>query len=103
MIALRVPKHQHLQKLLQNFNGLFSTSANIAGKSVPRSIDDLDEDLIKSAAYVVVDSMNDKLVKSQQEIKPSTILDCSGDDIKVVREGAYPIDYLEKIAGKRFS
>ena len=90
-IALRVPDHTGLQKLLPHFIGLFSTSANIGGNPIPRTIEEIDERIVKQIACVVLDK-KEKRVGSL----PSTIIDCSGDRIIVVREGAYPIDELRK-------
>jgi len=90
-IALRVPDHTGLQKLLPHFTGLFSTSANIGGNPIPRTIEEIDERIVKQIACVVLDK-KEKQVTSL----PSTIIDCSGNNITVVREGAYPVDELRK-------
>ncbi len=86
-IALRVPAHEGLQKIAKQMNGIFSTSANQTNKPVPLSMSDLDPEIAKHVALIIDD---------QQSIvsKPSTILDCTGKEIKIVREGAYSIDVL---------
>lgn len=89
-IALRVPDHAGLQRLLAHCDGLFSTSANKAGEPVPATPEELDPDIIKQVGLVVGDRPGD----SSQAILPSTILDCSDGTIRVVREGAYPIAAL---------
>jgi len=91
-IALRVPDHAGLQKLLPYFTGLFSTSANISGNPIPRTIEEIDERIIKQVACMVID----KKEKPGGSSLPSTIIDCSGDHVTVVREGAYPIDELKR-------
>ena len=96
-IALRVPDHAGLQKLLTHFTGLFSTSANISGNPIPHTIKELDERIVKQVPCVVID----KKEKSAVSL-PSTIIDCSGDRITVVRKGAYPIDELRKKIGVSF-
>jgi len=90
-IALRVPDHVGLQKLLTHFTGLFSTSANISGNPIPRTIKELDERIVKQVPCAVIDKKEKSVVSL-----PSTIIDCSGDHITVVRKGAYPIDELRK-------
>ncbi len=95
-IALRVPDHRGLQKVLQYFDGLFSTSANIAGEPIPQYINQLSEHVINHVAYIVSEK------DGVQKIVPSTILDCTGEQIKVIREGAYPIEKLEKVFGAPF-
>jgi len=80
-----------LQQLLAYLPGLFSTSANISGKPIPQTINEVDERIVSQVAYAVID----KKEKAHKSI-PSTIIDCSGERIVVVREGAYPTDELRK-------
>lgn len=91
-IAVRVPRHDGLQALLAHFNGLFSTSANKTGEKVAATVADLDPALANAVAYVVADDVT-------PESKPSTIIDATGKELRVVREGAYPVSALEKIVG----
>lgn len=98
-IALRIPNHAGLLKLLVNFEGLFSTSANLAGQQVPGLITDIHSNIVDSVDLMVVDSYNPEEINN---VLPSTILDCSNDNIKVIRAGAYAIDELERIYGSSF-
>lgn len=91
-IALRVPGHRGLLQLLQSFKGLFSTSANRHGKPVPFSLSDIDERLLQSVSVVVSDNGT-----KQMDVMPSTILDCTQGLIRVVRDGAYPINKLQTL------
>ncbi|HLW73096.1 MAG TPA: L-threonylcarbamoyladenylate synthase [Candidatus Babeliales bacterium] len=84
-IALRVPDHVGLLQLLQRFEGLFSTSANLAGGHVPSAVEQVDSTIVDSVACVV---MNDVHEKPQSHV-PSTIIDCTGERLVVVREGAF--------------
>jgi len=93
-IGLRMPDHEGLLKILEHFEGLFSTSANLSGKPVPVTVDELDKQLVDQIEYLVLDDE-----KKEPIILPSTILDCSGEQITVVREGAFPIDQIEARAG----
>lgn len=94
-IALRMPNHAGLLQLLARFDGLFSTSANRAGQPVPMSIDDLDPVIMQAISYLIIDR------EEQVTTKPSTILDCSNDHIRVVREGAYSVGKLKRILGAK--
>ncbi len=98
-IALRVPDHAGLQRLLQRFEGLFSTSANIAGELVPFGADELDERIARHIALFVSDRAENG---EKNKGLPSTILDCSGSRIRVIRRGAYPIEELEELCGEGF-
>ena len=94
-VALRMPNHAGLLQLLARFDGLFSTSANRAGQPVPVAVDELDPIIMKSISYLIIDR------EERVTTASSTILDCSLDEIKLVRKGAYPIEKLEKILGAK--
>ncbi len=53
-IAIRVPDHQGLQSLLRHVDGLFSTSANKAGDSVPACLEEVDSSLLGSIDCIVL-------------------------------------------------
>jgi tRNA threonylcarbamoyl adenosine modification protein (Sua5/YciO/YrdC/YwlC family) len=96
-IALRVPNHKGLLQLLAQFDGLFSTSANSSGKPVPSSINEIDESIMRSVSAIV---LNGEHETSQSTSLPSTIIDCTGERLVVVRQGAFPIDTLIDMFGK---
>lgn len=79
-IAVRVPQHSEILKLLEKTGPLFSTSANIAGQSIPETMKELSPIIMESVAYFVQG-------KNKKEAVPSTIIDCSGEKIKIIREG----------------
>jgi L-threonylcarbamoyladenylate synthase len=87
-VALRVPNHQGLQRLLQLYDGLFSTSANISGEPVPQSVQQLSAHIVDKVAMI----LDDRVHKAS---KPSTIIDCTGEQIRLIREGAYTREFLE--------
>ena len=84
-IAVRVPKHAGLQELLKGFDGLFSTSANIAGEPLPGSLSDIDPLIKKGVSAICHDGM-------EQSFIPSTIIDVTDEVISVVRQGSVKID-----------
>lgn len=81
-IALRVPNHTGLLSLLQNNDGFFSTSANIHTEPIPHALSEINPKIKGVIAGCCLDQ-EDKLA----EFLPSTILDCSAEEIKVVRLG----------------
>ncbi|HEV2601105.1 MAG TPA: L-threonylcarbamoyladenylate synthase [Candidatus Babeliales bacterium] len=92
-IALRLPQHAGLLSLLALYDGLFSTSANSAGGAVPTNAAGLEQSIVGAVPYVVTDISDDK------GDQPSTILDCTGPMIRLVRQGAYPVSMLEQKYG----
>lgn len=97
-VAVRVPRHEGLQQLLALAGAVFSTSANKAGQPAPDNLDDVDPAITKHASYTIDTSLSDTSLNTV----PSTILDCTGERIVVVRQGAYPLATLESIAGVSF-
>lgn len=90
-VALRIPDHVGLQALSADSPwGIYSTSANISGESIPKNIDEVAQSIKDACAYYVDDEF-------QHEELPSTIIDCSQDDFRVVRVGAYPIERLQEL------
>lgn len=88
-VALRIPAHVGLQKLLKKHQGLFSTSANIAGKPVPYTLQDLDKDIEKNFNFMVLNR------EDGNRVPPSTIIDISQGDIRLVRQGEFSIEKLK--------
>lgn len=91
-IALRVPSHKGLQNLLRHFSGLFSTSANLSGQPVAQTIEDLDSRILTHVVCTVKDHQPPKIAAL-----PSTIIDASSTQLRLLREGAYTQTELEKI------
>jgi len=81
-VAVRVPDHAGLLELLERFDGLFSTSANSSGKPVPARLQDVEESIIGAVSCVVLNE------NQAESVLASTIIDCTGEKIKIVREGA---------------
>jgi tRNA threonylcarbamoyl adenosine modification protein (Sua5/YciO/YrdC/YwlC family) len=91
-VALRVPNHAGLQALLAEFDALFSTSANKSGMPVPTRLAEIDPGILKAVEHIIVD-------KHVQQSQPSTILDCTGSEIRLIREGVFLVSELEEIYG----
>ncbi len=97
-IAIRVPAHAGLQKLLSHVVGLFSTSANVTGHSVPTTVAELDPEILKRVIYVITEGGEGVGAELVQKKAPSTIIDCTGPEIKVVRAGAFSIAQLKELS-----
>ncbi len=89
-IALRVPDHEGLRQILQFYEGLFSTSANIHGQPIPQTLDEVSDDILRLIGGISVDQ-NQGVAQS-----PSSIIDCTSYDLKVLRKG----EGIESILGK---
>lgn len=91
-IALRVPHHAGLLQLLESFDGLFSTSANIHTQPIPENIDGVNQIILDEVGGVCLDQNG-----NAGQVLPSTILDCSSGEIKVLRIGCDLSDKLKRL------
>ena len=90
-IGVRIPSSELCLQLLKECGSpITSTSANVSGGSVPRTISK-----IEKALGLGVD-----LYLGGGELpvsKPSTVVDVSGSILRVLREGAIPIKRIQKL------
>ncbi len=93
-IGLRVPDHEGLRDILKHFKGLFSTSANKTGKPSPTQIHEVEPSIQEAVAFIVQD-------EGKKQHLASTILDCTGPEIKVIREGAYSVQKIAEVLGQQ--
>ncbi len=95
-IAIRIPEHPQVRALALACGGVLSTSANFAGKPTPKTLGEVEPHMYEVSAFVLYDPHH------QASDQPSTILDVTGNQIRVVREGAIPVEELEAVAGCSF-
>lgn len=91
IVGIRVPDHPPLQELAKRYNGLFSTSANISGEPVPNTYYDIPVAIREGVGAII---HNDPAHKPSN--LPSTIIDCTGETPKIVREGAISKTIIEQ-------
>ena len=80
-VAVRIPDNEVALELLSNFGPLTATSANIHGRKTPGIISDISMQFKENDVSLYLDI--GKLAS-----QPSTIVDMTGEQIKIVREGA---------------
>jgi len=84
-LGVRFPNNSQLQELIKGVGvPIVAPSANFAGLKTPFRFEDLDPRLIKLADYVFEGNV-------PIDGKPSTIIDCTAEPWKVVRQGAVKI------------
>ena len=81
-LAIRVIKNKFCEKLIRYLKKpLVSTSANISGKSSPKSFKEISEEILKGVDYVV------NLHNEKNKAQPSTIIKLSNAGmVKIIRE-----------------
>ncbi len=83
-LGVRMPDHVIARALIKAVGvPLIGTSANFHGQPTPYTLEELDKELIKQVDFVLPG-----MCKTQQ---PSTVIDCSQNPWKVLREGAVNI------------
>lgn len=82
-VALRLPMHNELHKVMQEVGPLFSTSANKAGELIPQSYEELDDDLVAQVDLVLCDEQVEKT-----RVQSSTIVDFTQEKPVVIRLGS---------------
>ncbi len=94
-VGLRVPGHMVALLLAKESGGAITgTSANISGWTPPRTAEEAIRQL-GDRVDLVLDA------GPSPGGKPSTVVDLSGEEPVLVREGPIPVHELEKILGKK--
>jgi L-threonylcarbamoyladenylate synthase len=83
LIGVRVPDHEPLRQSAHQYGGLFSTSANISGEPVSTKLEDIPESIRTEVGAIIYNDPN-----YTPHTQPSTIVDCSGKTLKIIRYGA---------------
>jgi L-threonylcarbamoyladenylate synthase len=96
-VALRVPDHSAPRELVRLLGGpITGTSANVSGGAEPLSADDVRMQL-GDAVELIID------MGPCRGGLPSTVVDCTAEPPRIVREGAIGREELERAAGRSFS
>lgn len=91
-IAVRMPLHPVILAVLEQCGPLAVTTANAPGLAAPRSIEEAVEQLGECASLAV------DAGELEEAQLPSTVLDMSGLDPTVVRQGSLSISQLQQVA-----
>ncbi len=77
-IAIRYIERNWLSDVISHFNiPLSATSANLSGKEYKNNISQIINDFASSISFYIIDKLSNK--------KPSSIIDISTDEIKIIR------------------
>jgi len=87
-VAIRIPDQEEMQYILNEVGSLFSTSANISKEPIPESFKAISPELLEQVEIV---SVNKTMTYPQI---PSTIIDCTSENIRVIREGLISFEKL---------
>ena len=87
-IAVRMATSQILEQLIQKVESpIFMTSANISGEPTCQTIEEVEK------AFPTLDGILEGEVPKGQA---STIVDCTSEEIKILREGPITLEQIEK-------
>lgn len=91
-IGVRIPNHPVALKLLEELGPLATTSANISGEPSPTEIEK--QNLVIQRVDYVLDGG-----KTKSQIA-STILDCTKEEFKILREGTISLEEIQRVLNK---
>ncbi|MCH5330233.1 MAG: threonylcarbamoyl-AMP synthase [Alistipes sp.] len=82
-LGVRIPDHEFCQRLLRKFGRpIVSTSANISGCDTPKTLADIEQQIIQSVDFTV-----DPRCEGHSTRKPSSIIAFgTGGEIKIIRQ-----------------
>lgn len=83
-LAFRIPDNRLLQSIVSKTGPLISTSANLSGNPVEDNIIKIEKELGSKVGFYVDGGVLDNL--------PSTVVDLTEKEVKILREGAVKID-----------
>ena len=89
LIAIRMATSKPLEELIEKVGSpIFMTSANLSGKPVCKSIEEIQK------TFPNIDGIMDGKVSYGQA---STIVDCTSDEIKIIREGPISLEEIKRV------
>lgn len=80
-VGFRMPNSKVALQILNHFGVMATTSINISGKPPLNSIDAIIKEFSEKIDYIVIDKENTSNVSS-------TVVDCTKEEIKVLRQGS---------------
>lgn len=92
-IALRIPAHPDLVAILELLGPAACTSANITGQPTPPTVDEV-RDQLGDAVGLYLDGGPAKADRG------STIVDCTGPEPRIIREGPISTDQVRAAANR---
>jgi L-threonylcarbamoyladenylate synthase len=93
-VGIRMPDHPLALKIIEMVGGILpTTSANISGDKTPAAFSEISEKFKKRIKILVDDGKCPKGFES-------TIVDITGNEIKLLREGIISRNEIEKVIGK---
>jgi len=88
-VAIRIPDDKFVLDLISEVGPMYVTSANISGEPACNTDKEVLEQLDGRIDYIVKGEAYSKVA--------STIIDCTADNLKVLREGQISLEEIEKV------
>lgn len=88
-IGIRMPNHPVALELLRKFGPIATTSANLSGKNNPHDAQDVFQQLNKRLPLILDGGKCPGGV-------PSTVVDCSTDEVRILRPGAISKEEIDQ-------
>jgi len=89
-VGVRMPNHNWLRNLITQVGPLAVTSANLSGKKDSQNAQEVLHQLKNRIKYIVDGGSCDKGI-------PSTVVDCTQENIQILRQGAILVDQINAV------
>jgi tRNA threonylcarbamoyl adenosine modification protein (Sua5/YciO/YrdC/YwlC family) len=96
-VALRIPDDEIAQSLLTITGPLAVSSANRTGHPAAQTADEAREQLAESVEVYLEDGVRPAAGSDGASGVPSTIVDCTGERLRVVRQGGLSLEALREL------
>ncbi|MDQ4490545.1 L-threonylcarbamoyladenylate synthase [Sinomonas sp. ASV486] len=96
-VALRIPDDELAQALLTITGPLAVSSANRTGQAAAQTASEAREQLAESVEVYLEEGFRPVEGTAESGGLPSTIVDCTGERLRVVRQGALSLDAIREI------
>ena len=83
-VAVRVPNDDFIQRIVNNVGPIWSTSVNISGHPSLTTFDEIISEFDSKVDFIVKKTIGSNGI-------PSTLVDMSSNEFKIIREGAFDI------------
>ena len=84
-VAIRIPNSSIALEVIDHFGPLYTTSVKYSGEKEINTVSEIENRFSKYVDYIVTDEASFSRV-------PSTVIDCTKETIKVLREGSIKIN-----------
>ena len=85
VVGFRIPNSEIALKVLNHLGNLATTSINVSGQETLNNLEEIRSQFASDIDYLIIDECELSKV-------PSTVIDATADEIKVIRQGDFKLN-----------